>query len=84
MTKQITSALFVCMTALTANHSAFANIFDLLENLTQEPKLESNIFIAVGYNDRVDRRDDRSQRVEDKQDFREERRDCVGEGPGWR
>ena len=57
------------MTALTANHSAFANIFDLLENLTQEPKLESNIFIAVGYNDRVDRRDDRSQRVEDKQDF---------------
>jgi len=44
--------------------------------------------LAVGINDRVDRRmdhrDNASDRVDDKQEFREERRDCTGEGADCR
>ena len=43
---------------------------------------------AAGIDTRVERRHDvvenTADRVDDKQDFREERRDCVGEGPDCR
>ena len=50
------------------------------------------ILLAAGVEHRVDRRQDRRQdaventgdRLEDKQDFREQRRDCVGDGPDCR
>lgn len=44
--------------------------------------------LAAGVDTRVERRHDAventADRIDDKQDFREERRDCVGEGPGCR
>jgi hypothetical protein len=44
--------------------------------------------LAAGLDTRVERRHDAVQntadRVDDKQDFREERRDCVGDGPDCR
>lgn len=43
---------------------------------------------AAGMDTRVERRhdavDNTADRVEDKQDFREQRRDCVGDGPDCR
>ena len=44
--------------------------------------------LAAGVDTRIERRHDSVQntadRVDDKQDFREERRDCVGDGPDCR
>ena len=44
--------------------------------------------IAAGVGTRIERRTDHRQntadRVDDKQDFREERRDCIGDGAGCR
>jgi hypothetical protein len=43
---------------------------------------------AAGTDTRIERRHDAVEntgdRLEDKQEFREERRDCIGEGPGCR
>ena len=48
----------------------------------------SQASFAAGMNTRVERRHDAVEntddRVNDKQDFREQRRDCVGEGPDCR
>jgi len=55
-----------------------------------EPEQQSGLpmMLAAGADTRVERRHDAVQntadRVDDKQDFREERRDCVGEGPDCR
>ena len=48
----------------------------------------SHVAIAAGVDTRVERRHDAventADRVEDKQEFREQRRDCVGDGPDCR
>ena len=62
----------------------------LLPIVTQEAKKQPNapILLAAGIDTRVERRhdtvDNTADRVDDKQDFREGRRDCVGEGADCR
>ncbi len=87
----MTTLLFVGVAILGINQNALANTFSnkslaihtaLLQSTTQEveQKLEAQIMLAAGIDTRVERRHDAventADRVEDKQDFREERRDC--------
>ena len=48
----------------------------------------SHVALAAGVDTRVERRHDAVEntgdRLEDKQEFREQRRDCVGDGPDCR
>lgn len=55
-----------------------------------EPEQQSGLpmMLAAGVDTRIERRhdavDNTADRIDDKQDFRQERRDCVGDGPDCR
>ena len=99
MKKHMTTLFCVGIAVLGVNQTGLANTSSdtglaidssLLQTVTGEEKkqLEAPIMLAAGVDTRVERRQDVRQntgdRVEDKQDFREERRDCVGDGPDCR
>ena len=99
MNKYMAPVFYVGIAALGFSQTSFANTFNdnslathasLLPRLTQEAEQqpEAPIMLAAGVDTRVERRQDAventADRVDDKQDFREERRDCVGEGPDCR
>jgi hypothetical protein len=76
--------------ASTAKHIDFSTLSSPLPSVTQDvwQQPTSPMMLAAGMDTRVERRHDAVEntgnRVDDKQDFREERRDCVGEGPDCR
>ena len=90
MKKHMTSILCIGLTIFGINQVSHANHSPLLQSVTQEAgqSLEAPIMLAAGVDNRVERRHDAventADRVDDKQDFREERRDCVGDGPDCR
>ena len=73
--------------ANTANDIGLSAHSSLLPSVTQNAGQQSTapMILAAGVDTRVERRhdavDNTADRVDDKQDFREERRDCVGDGP---
>jgi|GEM_PF-1413643 len=89
MNKLLLSTLYWGFSLFVLNQTAIANSQDLLYKITQ-PGLQTatTILLAVGIVDRVDRRinrrDNASDRVDDKQKFHEQRRDCSAEGADCR
>ena len=83
-------ALNQAVPANTANDIGVSGHSSLLPNNVQNAgqQLPAPIIIAAGVSTRVERRhdavDNTGDRIDDKQDFREERRDCVGDGPDCR
>ena len=90
MKKHVTNIFYIGLTVFGINQASLANHAPLLQSVTQEAgqQLEAPIILAAGIDTRVERRHDTventADRVDDKQDFREERRDCVGDGPDCR
>jgi hypothetical protein len=99
MTMQITSMLAIGMTIVGINQAVHANAASDLSfsvhswqstSIAQnaEQQAAAPIILAAGVGMRVERRhdavDNTADRVDDKQDFRKERRDCVGDGPDCR
>ena len=99
MKMQITTIFTIGMTVVglnqavhanTANNIDFSTPSSLLPSVTQNAGQQSTVpmILAAGVDTRVERRhdavDNTADRVDDKQDFREERRDCVGDGPDCR
>lgn len=96
---KMTSMFAIGMTAVgitqavhanTANGIGFYAPASSLPGITQNAvqRTAEPIILAAGVGTRVERRhdavDNTADRVDDKQDFREERRDCVGDGPDCR
>jgi hypothetical protein len=90
MKKHVISIFYIGVAVFGLGQTSFANPSPLLQSATQEvgQQLVAPIMLAAGIDTRVERRHDAlentTDRVEDKQDFREERRDCVGDGPDCR
>lgn len=99
MKKHVTSIFYIGLTVFGVNQAGLAkNLNDnslvthppLLQSITQAAgqQLEAPIMLAAGIDTRIERRHDAventADRVDDKQDFREERRDCMGDGPDCR
>jgi hypothetical protein len=57
-------------------------------SLEAAPQAGAPLLLAAGMDTRIERRhdavDNTEDRIDDKQDFRQERRDCVGDGPDCR
>jgi hypothetical protein len=90
MKKQVANIFYIGLTVFGINQASLANHAPLLQSVTQEAgqQQEAPIMLAAGTDTRVERRHDSventADRVDDKQDFREERRDCTGDGPDCR
>jgi len=99
MNRQMISLFAIGMTVVGINQAVLANTandMDFSGHASQLPSITQNaeqqsavpIILAAGVGTRVERRHDAvnntADRVDDKQDFREERRDCVGDGPDCR
>ncbi len=99
MKKHMTSLFYAGVAVFGFNQSGLANnVTDnslathslLLHSVDQEAGQQpvAPIILAAGVDTRVERRSDAventADRIDDKQDFREERRDCVGDGPDCR
>ena len=99
MNKYMTPVFYVGIAALSFSQTSFSTTFNdnshathtsLLPLLTQQAhqQPQAPTMLAAGFDTRVERRHDAventADRVDDKQDFREERRDCVGDGPDCR
>ena len=99
MNRYMAPVFYVGIAALGFGQTSIANTFNdkslaihspWLQSVTQEAgqQREAPLILAAGVDTRVERRRDSventADRVEDKQDFREERRDCVGDGPDCR
>ena len=84
----IKPTFYVGLLCMTIGQNAFSTDSQLLQTLTQETEQTKASFIVAeflrGVERRSDRRNNAGDRVEDKQDFRKERRDCVGDGPDCR
>jgi hypothetical protein len=99
MNKQLTSLLAIGIAVAAPNQAVLAFNADDISFSAHPPMLkgvtldavqppEVPMMLAAGVGTRVERRHDTventADRVDDKQDFREERRDCVGDGPDCR
>jgi hypothetical protein len=86
----MTSLIYAGIAAFGVSQPALAGYSSVSMTAVLETgqQLEAPIMLAAGIDTRVERRhdvvDNAEDRIDDKQDFREERRDCTGEGPECR
>ena len=89
MKKHITSILFVSFSAISFSQISLATDSEILPHLNQsaQQQMEAPVILLAdtkGAERRQDRRGNTADRIDDKQGFRQERRDCVGDGANCR